>query len=72
MGSMTVNVFYYQINLIGIHQIIDLKFLQWRRSTGQDQNFHRYIDFVEIIIPSAPPTSQCRYDLGIHEFDRAM
>ena len=35
-------------------------------------NFHRYINTVEIRVPCAPPTIQCRYDSGIHEFDRAM
>ena len=31
--------FSFQINLIGIHHIICLKFLQWRRSIGQVQIF---------------------------------
>ena len=31
--------FYYQMNLIGIYQIICLKFLQWRRSIGKVQIF---------------------------------
>ena len=35
-------------------------------------DFHCYINIVEIIKPSAPPTMQCRYDLGISEFDMEM
>ena len=35
-------------------------------------NFHRYINNVERRVPCAPPTIQCRYDSGIHEFDREM
>ena len=34
--------------------------------------FHRYINTVDRIIPGAPPTTQCRDDLGLHDFDRAM
>ena len=33
---------------------------------------HCYINIVESIITSAPPTIQCRYDLLIHEFDIKM
>ena len=33
---------------------------------------HCYVTIVEIIITSAPPTIQCRYDLLIHEFDIKM
>ena len=35
-------------------------------------NFHRYINIVKIRITCVPPTIHCRYDLVIHEFDRAM
>ena len=35
-------------------------------------NFHRYINIVEIIIPSANPAIQCIYDLRIHDSDRPM
>ena len=35
-------------------------------------NFHGYINIVETRVPCAPPTIQCRYDSGIHEFDIAM
>ena len=35
-------------------------------------NFHRCINNVESRVPCAPPMIQCRYDLGIHDFGRAM
>ena len=35
-------------------------------------NVHRYINIVDSRIPSAPPTTQCRNDLEINEFDIAM
>ena len=35
-------------------------------------NFHRYINIFERRVPCAPPTIQCRYDKGIHEFDAAI
>ena len=35
-------------------------------------NFHRYINIVEIRVPFAPPTIQCRDDLVTHEFDIKM
>ena len=35
-------------------------------------NFHRYINIVEIRIPSAPPSIKCRDDPGINEFVRTM
>ena len=38
-SSMNVKIFSYQMNLIGIHKIICLKFLPWRRSIGQVQIF---------------------------------
>ena len=34
--------------------------------------FYRYINIVESRLPCAPPTIQCRHDLGIHEFGRSM
>ena len=35
-------------------------------------NFHRYINIVDIRVTCTPSTIQCIYDLGIHDFDRAM
>ena len=35
-------------------------------------NFHRYINIFESRFPCAPPIIHCRYDLGIHEFNRTM
>ena len=35
--SMNDNIYYYKMNLIGIHQIIYLKLHHWRRSTGKVQ-----------------------------------
>ena len=35
-------------------------------------SIHYYINIVYITILSTPPTIQCRGDLGILEFDRAM
>ena len=35
-------------------------------------NVHQYLNIVERRAPSAPPTTQCRYDLGIHKFDIEM
>ena len=35
-------------------------------------NFHRYINIVESRVPCAPPIIQCRDNLVIHDFDRAM
>ena len=35
-------------------------------------NINRYINNVDRRVPCAPPTIQCIYELGIHEFDRAM
>ena len=35
-------------------------------------NFHQYINIVEIRVPCSLTTIQCRHNLGIHEFDRAM
>ena len=35
-------------------------------------NFHRYINIVESRVTCTPPAIQCRYDLGIHEFDIEM
>ena len=35
-------------------------------------NFRQCINIVESRVPCAPLTIQCRDDLGIHEFDRAM
>ena len=35
-------------------------------------NFHRYVNIVESRVRCAPPIIHCRYDLGIHEFNRAM
>ena len=34
--------------------------------------FHQYINTVEIRVPYAPPTIQCRDDSGVHDFNRAM
>ena len=68
MSSTTFKIFYYKINLIGIHQIIYLKFYSMEEEYRTSSNFHRSINIVEIIIPSAPPTIQCRYDSMVHEF----
>ena len=38
----------------------------------KNSNFYQYINIVESRVPCAPPTIQCRYESGIHEFDRAM
>ena len=35
-------------------------------------NLYHCVNNVESIISSAPPTIQCRYDLGIHDFGSAM
>ena len=35
-------------------------------------NFYRYINIVESRVSCATPLIQCRYELGIHEFDRAI
>ena len=35
-------------------------------------NLHQCINIVDRRVPCVPPTIQCRYDSGIHEFDRAM
>ena len=55
---------YTSNNIFGFFSIED----DYRTSS----NFHRYSNIVEIIIPSATPTIQCRDDLRIHDFDRAM
>ena len=34
--------------------------------------FHKYIHIVESREPCSPPMIQCRYDLGIHEFERVV
>ena len=34
--------------------------------------FHRYINIVESRVPCVPPTIQCRDDLVMHDFYRAM
>ena len=34
--------------------------------------FYQYINIFESIVACAPTTIQCRYDLVIHGFDRAM
>ena len=35
-------------------------------------NFHLYINIVESRVLCAPTMVQCRYDSGIHEFDKSM
>ena len=35
-------------------------------------NFHRYINIAERRVTSTPPAIQCKYNLGIYEFDRVM
>ena len=35
-------------------------------------SFHQYINIVESRVSCATPLIQCRDELGIHEFDRAM
>ena len=43
-----------------------------RGEYGTSSNFNCYINIVERGISSEPPTNECRYELGIHEFYRAM
>ena len=60
MSSTTVNVFYYQMNFIGIQQRIYLKFLQQKRSTGQGQIF---------VIVSILPRAEYQLHLQISSVD---